>query len=130
MKKRTKILLTVLILALIIGTFTSLWIHFSPKVSANEKTIQVSIIHLDGSQKKLTIQTEEEYLAGALEAEELISGEMGEYGIFIDTVDGEFADANLNQWWTFTVNGEMGLYGADTQPLVDGDCFEFSIYEG
>lgn len=130
MKKSKKILLAVLIVVLVAGAMTAAWLHFSPKAAAGAKTIQVDVIHMDGSEKSFTLHTDAEFLAPALQAEELITGEMGDYGLFIDTVDGEFADSAKNQWWVFTVNGEMGVYGADTQPIADGDVFAFSVYEG
>lgn len=128
MKKSTKILLAVLVLAILAGAMAAAWLYFSPKAAAGAKSIVVDVTHLDGTEKSFTYQTDEEFLAPVLDG--LISGEPGDYGLFIDTVDGEFADQSLGQWWVFTVNGEMGVYGADTQPIADGDVFAFSIYEG
>ncbi len=128
MKKKTIALL--LALVLLVGAMLALWLHFSPKTASGEKTITVEITHSDGTVKSLALQTQEEFLAPALEKENLISGEEGEYGLFIHTVDGEFADSAQNQWWVFTVNGEMGNYGADAQPIATGDVYAFSIYEG
>ena len=130
MKKSTKILLTVLALVLVGGAFVGAWVMFSPDAVQGGKTIEVEVTHLDGKEVSFTLNTEEEYLAPALMEEELISGTQEEYGLFIDTVDGEYADPALNHWWVFTVNGEMGMYGADAQPIADGDVYAFSIYEG
>lgn len=130
MKKGTKILLTILALVLVVGALVGAWVMFSPDTAQGSKTIQVDVTHMDGEEVSFTLHTDEEYLAPALEAEELISGTQEDYGLFIDTVDGEYADRVQNQWWVFTVNGEMGMYGADTQPIADGDVFAFSIYEG
>ena len=130
MKKSTKTLLLVLALVLVVGAIGAAWLIFSPKASAGGKTITVDVTHIDGTEKSYTVSTDAEFLAPALEAKGLISGEMADYGLFIDTVDGEFADSAKGQWWVFTVNGEMGNYGADTQPIADGDVYAFSIYEG
>ena len=128
MKKRTIALL--LALVLLVGAMLAVWLHFSPKTTSGEKNITVEVTHADGTVKSLEIETSEEFLGPALEKENLISGEVGDYGLFIDTVDGEFADPDQSQWWVFTVNGEMGDYGADTQPIAEGDVYAFSIYEG
>ncbi len=128
MKKRTIALL--LALVLLVCAMLAVWLHLSPKTAPGEKSITVEITHTDGTVKSLQLQTAEEFLAPALEAEHLISGEEGDYGLFIHTVDGEFADADQSQWWVFTVNGEMGVYGADTQPIAEGDVYAFSVYEG
>lgn len=130
MKKSTKTLLLVLALVLVVGAIGAAWLIFSPGSSAGGKTITVNVAHTDGTVNSCTVKTDAEFLAPALEAKGLISGEMADYGLFIDTVDGEFADSAKGQWWVFTVNGEMGNYGADTQPIADGDVYDFSIYEG
>ncbi len=128
MKKRTLALL--LVLVLLVGAMLAVWMHFSPKATSGEKSITVEVTHADGTVKSLELQTSEEFLAPALEEENFISGEEGEYGLFITTVDGEYADPAQSQWWVFTVNGEMGDYGADSQPITEGDVYAFSIYEG
>ena len=130
MKKATKILLLVLAMVLVVGAMLVVWNLYSPNAAAGSKTIYVSVTHTGGTVNEFTIHTDEGYLAPALEEEQLISGEMGDYGLFLHTVDGEVADADKGQWWVFTVNGEQGMYGADTQPIADGDEFAFSIYEG
>ena len=130
MKKTKKTLLTVLILVLIIGALIAAWFLFGPSATAGKKTITVEVTHMDGTTNTFEVKTDEEYLAPALENEKLISGYDSEYGLFIDTVDGEYADGEKNQWWTFTVNGEFGNYGADQQPIADKDVYAFSVYEG
>lgn len=129
MKKSTKILLIVLAL-LLICAMVAAWFLFGPNANAGKKTITVEVTHMDGTTNTFEVKTDEEYLAPALENEKLISGYDSEYGLFIDTVDGEYADGEQNQWWTFTVNGEFGNYGADQQPITDKDVYAFSVYEG
>ena len=130
MKKSYKPLLTILILVLIIGALIAAWFLFGPSGVAGKKTITVEVNHMDGTTNSFEVRTSEEFLGPALENEKLVSGTDSEYGLFIDTVDGEYADPDENQWWTFTVNGEMGNYGADQQPLADKDVYAFSVYEG
>ena len=51
-------------------------------------------------------------------------GEEGAYGIMIQTVNGVTADYNKDgAWWGIYVNGNAGEYGADSQPVNDGDSF-------
>lgn len=130
MKKSYKPLLTILILVLIIGALIAAWFLFGPSGVAGKKTITVEVNHMDGTTNSFEVRTSEEFLGPALENEKLVSGTDSEYGLFIDTVDGEYADPDENQWWTFTVNGEMGNYGADQQPIADKDVYAFSVYEG
>ncbi len=130
MKKTRKPLLIVLILVLVIAALIAAWLYFGPNGIAGKKTITVEVTHLDGTTNTFEVKTAEEFLGPALENEKLISGSDSEYGLFIDTVDGEYADPEKSEWWVFTVNGEMGNYGADQQPIADKDVYAFSVYEG
>ena len=59
------------------------------------------------------------------EAEGLtFSGTESEYGMMVDTVNGERADYNQDgAYWSFYINGEYCNYGIDTQPVADKDAF-------
>lgn len=94
------------------------------------KTITVDVTHLDGSTKTYEIKTDEEFLRGALEQEDLVEGTESDYGLWITTVDGETADDAQEQWWGFTKSGEFVDTGVDTTPIEDGDHFEFTLNVG
>lgn len=130
MSKRKSILIAAVAVVLIAALMLGAWLLLREKPTAGSKTFTVQVTHLDGSEKKFTLHTDEEYLGPALLNEGLISGTTESYGLFIDTVDGEKADSAQGQWWVFTVNGGYGDYGADSQPVQDGDSFEFSVYVG
>ncbi len=102
----------------------------SPAVTAGAKTITVSIDHMNGEDKTLTIKTDSEYLRGALEQEKLINGKNSDYGFFITSVDGEAADESKQQWWGYTKFCEYVDTGVDQTPIADGDSFEFTLHEG
>ena len=130
MKKNRKTILILVIAALVIAAMVAAWLYFGPNGVAGKKTITVEVTHLDGTTNTFEVKTDEEFLGPALENIKLISGSDSEYGLFIDTVDGEYADPEKSEWWVFTVNGEMGNYGADQQPIADKDVYAFSVYEG
>ena len=100
MKNKKKTILILVILALVIAAMVAAWLYFGPNGVAGKKTITVEVTHLDGTTNTFEVKTDEEYLGPALENEKLISGTDSEYGLFIDTVDGEYADGEQNQWWT------------------------------
>ena len=127
MKKSRKTLLIVLILVLLIAAMVAAWFYFGPNGVAGKKSITVEVTHLDGTTNTFEVKTDEEFLRPALEAEKLVSGTESEYGLFIDTVDGEYADPEKSEWWVFTVNGEMASYGVDQQPVEDKDVYAFSV---
>ena len=54
-------------------------------------------------------------------------GTDSEYGIYITTINGIKADYDADgAYWSIYVNGEYGQFGADQQPVNDGDAFKFA----
>ena len=101
-----------------------------PETTAGEKEINVVVVHADQTENTFTYQTDAEYLADVLLENELVDGDMGSYGLFITTVDGETADDSKQQWWCITKGGEQVNSGADALPITDGDQFELTLMEG
>lgn len=126
--KQTKIILAVLVLAILgaLGAYRFL----APQPSAGEKNITVRVDHLVGEDKIFTYATDAEFLRGALEEQDLVAGREDQYGLWVLTIDGETVDEAQQQWWGYTVNGEVGQYGVETQPVADGDEFTFTLNVG
>ena len=101
-----------------------------PAAQKGGKEITVNIDHLNGDDTSYTISTDEEYLRGALEQENLIEGTESEYGLYVQTVDGETADESKQEWWGYSVNGEFAELGVDSQPVADGDVYDFVLNVG
>ena len=125
-----KVLVSVLFLLILAVSFFAAWRFLSPRPSSGSKSITVNVLHLSGEEKSFSFSTDAEYLRAALEAESLISGTESTYGLWVDTVDGEKADDSLQQWWGFNVNGEFAVNGVDTQPVSDGDVYDFILNVG
>ena len=54
-------------------------------------------------------------------------GSDGEYGFFIESVNGlKAVYEEDNAYWAIYVNGEYGQYGADQQPVTDGDVYRLA----
>ena len=101
-----------------------------PETQQGGKEITVNVDHLNGDDTTFTIHTDEEYLRGALEQEDLIEGTESEYGLYVLTVDGETADESEQQWWGYSVNGTFAELGVDSQPVADGDVYDFVLNVG
>lgn len=129
MIKRRTLILYLVLTALLVGGFTA-WRVLRPAAQEGSKTITVNIDHLEGEDKTYTIHTDEEYLRGALEQEDLIEGTESEYGLYVLTVDGETADETKMQWWGYDVNGALAEYGVDGQVVTDGDVYDFALNVG
>ncbi len=132
--KRNKSLLAPLfafcIIALLVAVMLLAYYHFKPKAIQGSKEIMVEIIIPDTDTKEFTLHTDVEYLSQALEEENLIKGDTGEYGLYITEVNGRIADNSKQEWWCFTKSGEDVYTGADQTPIADGDHYEITLKTG
>ena len=125
-----KTILAVVALVLFVAVATACWLAFKPETVAGSKNITVDIVHGDGTVKTVEIKTDAEFLRGAMEQENLISGNESEYGLYILTVDGETVDETKQEWWGYTKSGEQVNYGIDACPIADGEHYEFTFNVG
>lgn len=128
MKKSTKAILAVVIVAVLaVGAFLC-WKFLMPKPVDGAKTVTVEITHADETKKTVELHTDAQYLWDAMDEEGLIDGTDGEYGKWVTTVDGEVADEANGNYWMFTKGGEWVETSCDTTPIADGESYEFFIY--
>ena len=98
--------------------------------AAPMKTFTVTVVHKDGTSKDFTYETTEEFVGPVLEAEGLIEGNAGPYGMEITKVDGEQAIYNEDKaYWAVYEGEEYALQGIDTTPAVDGGVYKL-VYTG
>lgn len=128
-KKNKKILFGVLGLVVAVVVLALLYINFrpQPKDAGGRKTITVTVVYAEGNSKDFTINTNEDYLRGALEQEKLISGTESEWGLYVTTVDGMTADEANRQYWALYIGDEYASTGVDTTPVNDGDSFRLVL---
>lgn len=129
-KKTRNIIIAVAVLLVLVAAAVGVYMHFAPQPQEGAKTINVTVVHGDESQKDFTYNTDAETLREALEPEGLIAGDESEFGLFVKTVDGETADDSLQQWWCVTKGGEMTETGVDGIMIADGDNYEFTLTTG
>ena len=64
----------------------------------------------------------------ALSSIGLISGEQGDYGLYVKTVNGITADYDKDgTYWAFSVNGELSQKGVDQTYVKNGDIYTFTV---
>ena len=123
--KNKKLILSVVALVLIIAVMAGVYLATRPETAAGSKTITVTVVHKDGTEKTFEYHTDEEFLGAVITAEGLVTGYEGEYGLVIESVDGETADWNVDQsYWALFVGEEYATTGAGTTPIYDGDTFK------
>ena len=124
-----KLIIGLIVLVVLIGAFAVIYNVFRPKPAEGSKSITINVVNSKEEKTSYSVKTDAQYLRQAMEEAEglTFSGtESEEFGMMVDTVNGERADYTLdNAYWSFLVNGEYAAYGIDSQPVNDGD--EFSI---
>lgn len=125
-KERIAVLLLLVLAAVSLAAYQFL----SPKPVEGAKEITVNVDHLAGEDTSFTFTTQAEYLRQALEEQELAAGEESEYGLWVQTVDGETADESKQEWCGYDINGVQAEYGVDSQPIADGDVILFTLHVG
>lgn len=125
MKKTTKIILAAVVLALIaVGMFFA-YQQFKPKPEEGNKSIEIVVIHKDGSEKVFPVKTDAEYLAQVLVDEGIVEDNQTEYGLYILVADGEYADYNADGgWWAVYDGDTQATVGASELPIKDGGTYK------
>lgn len=125
-KKIVSGLAGVVILAVILA---GIFVTFREKAVEGNKSIVIEVIDKNKETAVYTVATDAAYLRGAMEEAEglTFSGTESEYGLMVDTINGEKADYMADgAYWSFYVNGEYCNYGIDEQPVEDGDIFSIA----
>lgn len=127
-KSNKKILIIAGVCLIALAVIFGLVYHFfMPKGQQGSKTIGLTVVFSQDNQKEYTLHTDAEYLGDALKEEKLVEGSEGQYGLFIETVDGVTADGEKQEWWCITKNGEQLNTGADQTPIADGEHYELTL---
>ena len=123
--KNKKLIVSLIALVAVVALMVGVYVSTRPETAEGAKTITVTVVHKDGTSKDFVYQTDAEFLGAVLVDEALITGTVGEYGMMIESVDGETADWNVDQsYWALYVGEEYGTTGVDTTPIYDGDTFK------
>ena len=123
--KNKKMILVAIALVACIAAMLGIFLATRPETVAGSKTITVTVVHKDGSEKVFACHTDEEYLGKVLLNENIVVGEIGEFGLYFNTADGETADWNVdNGWWQVFIGEESAMVGADQIPIANGDTFK------
>ena len=88
-----------------------------------ERTVQVEV-KADDQSITFTIHTDKDTLADAMLEHELIEGEDGPYGLFLDKVNGISIPTDSGYYWGLYQDGEMTPVGISSIEIADGDHYE------
>ncbi len=125
--KNKKVLLAAIALLVVAGVMAAVYFATRPTVQGwtGSKTITVTVVHSDGKSEDFVFNTDEDYLGEVLQEAGLISGTPGEFGLYIETVDGETASWEENgAYWAFYVGEEYATTSVDLTPITDGAVYK------
>lgn len=126
MKKKRIIAIAVALILLAVGVKAVLYFT-ADKPTGGEKSITIEVVMQDGTSSVYKVNTDAEYLLGAMQETEGLNfeGEEGPYGLSIYTINGVTANYNENDaYWAFYIGDVMCNYGVSQQPVNDGDAFK------
>lgn len=99
-------------------------ISYTP-MGEGASTFYLVVKDVDGTAASFQISTDAATVGEALLTLELIEGEVGEYGLYINSVNGITADWDTEKaYWAFYVGGEYAMTGVDSTPIVEGTTYE------
>lgn len=120
--KKTLCLLLALVLTLSALGLTSC----KKENAAAAHTFTLEVTDLEGKVTKHEISTDKKTVGEALLEQGLISGDEGDYGLYVKTVDGLTLDYETDgKYWAFYVDGEYAMAGVDSTDITDGSTYAF-----
>ena len=92
-----------------------------------EKSFTFEVVELDGTKKEFTVKYGSEKTVGeALVNEGLISGSDSQYGLMVETVNGQKYTYDEDKvYWAFYIDGQYAMTGVDSTPIEEGKIYCF-----
>lgn len=98
------------------------------QIGSGEKSFEFEVVDADNNSTAFKIFTDEETVGEALEKLGIISGEEGDYGLYVKAVNGITADYDTDgTYWAFYSEGAYSQTGVDKTPITDGAHYAFKI---
>ena len=119
-------------LVVLAGIFALIYFLNRPQAEEGTKAYTVTVVDKDGNSKSYEGKTDAEFLRGLMDELQAkgdfsYEGSDGDYGLYITAINGVTADYDQDgAYWSIYVNDEYGMYGAEQQPVADGDNFKFA----
>lgn len=127
--KNKKIIVAIIAVVAMVALMMGVYFGTKPETQEGSKTITVYVTHADGTEKTFTYHTDEDYLADVLLAEGLVTGAADQYGLTIESVDGETANWTADSaYWAIYIGEEYATTGASEIVVTDGGVYKL-VYE-
>ena len=98
------------------------------KIGSGKFSFMLEVIDSNGNSTVFDVASDKSTVGEALSSIGLISGEQGDYGLYVKTVNGITADYDKDgTYWAFSVNGELSQKGVDQTYVKNGDIYTFTV---
>jgi hypothetical protein len=95
-------------------------------IDAKKVSFSFEVVFADGKTETYDIETDKKTVGEALLEKGMISGEDGQFGLYVKTVCGETHDYDTDAtYWSFYVNDEISMTGVDATDIVEGTKYSF-----
>jgi len=98
------------------------------EVGEGETQFYFNVTDKDGNITKFSVKTNKTIVGDALIELGLITGDPGDYGLYVKSVNGITADYNVDgTYWAFYINGEYAMTGVDQTEITAGATYDFKV---
>ncbi len=95
-------------------------------IGEGDTQFDFTVVDKDGKETKFLVSTDKKTVGEALLETGLITGEDGQYGLYVEAVNGIALDFNTDGlYWAFYVDGEYAMNGVDTTEIKSGEAYSF-----
>ncbi len=92
------------------------------------KHLDFTAVDANGTEYKFHIHTDKTYVGEALEELGLLEGTEGDYGLYVNKVNGIYAEYEVTgTYWAFYVDGAYAQAGIDLTEITDGTAYSMKI---
>ena len=121
MKSKLSVLLCVVLIAAMALSMAAC--GGTKEAAAPQGTVSYTVITVDleGNETTLEITSDKETVGEELLAQGIIAGDVGEYGLYIKTVNGLTLDWDKDaKYWAFYIGEDYATTGVDMTPAEEG----------
>lgn len=96
------------------------------EIGNGDLSFSFAIMDKEGKENNFLIKTNKTTVGDALLEHNIISGEEGQYGLYVKTVNGLTLDYDKDgYYWSFYVNGAYATSGVDNTSITEGAKYAF-----
>ncbi len=96
------------------------------KIGSGNTKFDFTVVDKDGNQTNFEVSTDKTIVGQALLDLELIAGEVGDMGLYVQKVNGITLDYNTDgMYWAFYINDEYAMSGVDATEIKSGETYSF-----